>query len=380
MLTPGNLETLSTFNPSPLLVTSLYLNTDPKRFPKPALQATLKDLSRERLAELRTAGLTRDQLKSVESDLERLHDFVAGKTFAKPGEHGLAAFSCAGRDLFQHWSLPHGFKATLLTGPTAYLRPLSALLAQSANAIAVVVDQKVARAWRLQGEEALPSFEVVHETGSKIKKGGLKGLDERHLEHHHDEVVHHHYQDVADRLLKAFQASPFEYLVLGGHLDELRDFERHLHSYLADRVAGRFRTEVKTAVREDVRLKAAELVRTEERNRQQDAVQRLIGASRTNGGLAVTGLKNTLAALNDRRIQALLVAEDLVVQGKRCASCETLFEKEPTCPRCSAPTQDSTDIVDEALALAVHQGGAIRILPADSPLAGHGKVGAMLRY
>ncbi len=33
-----------------------------------------------------------------------------------------------------------------------------------------------------------------------------------------------------------------------------------------------------------------------------DEVRRIVGASRTNGGLAVTGLKNTLAALNDRRI------------------------------------------------------------------------------
>jgi peptide chain release factor subunit 1 len=380
VLTARNLEALSKLNPAPLLVTSLYLNTEPKRFPKPALQTLLKDLVRDRDAELRDAGLTHDQLKSAESDFERLHDFLAGHVFKNAADKGLAAFSCAGRDFFQSWALPHGFRATLLTGPTAYLRPLTALLAQAPHAVAVLVDQRLARAFTIRGEEVQESFDIAHDTGGRVKSGDYQGKNERHKEHHHTEVVHHHYQNVADRLLAAFQTFPFDHLVLGGHLDELRGFERHLHSYLAERLTGRFRADVKSASPEEVRQKTAELVAARVTERNQETVQRLVGASRSNGGLAVTGLKNTLAALNDRRIQTLVVADGVAAHGKRCSACETLFVEERTCPRCSAPTVEAADVIDEAIALTVHQGGAIRILPDGSALAAQGNVGAMLRY
>jgi peptide chain release factor subunit 1 len=380
MLNPAQLADLSKFNAAPLLVSSLYLNTDPKRFSKPALLALLKDLSRERLAELKDAGLTHDQLKSVEADLERLHDSLSGHAFTRPGERGLAAFSCANRDFFQKWTLPHGFKATLLIGPTPYLRPLQALLAQSPHAVTVLLDQHRARAYSVHGDEIADMFDVTHDTGSRIKKGGFQGKDTSRVEHRHDEAVHHHYQDAADRLLHAFQSAPFEYLILAGHLDEISGFERHLHSYVAERVAGRFRADVRTIQREEIRAKTVELVSAEETIRRDDLVRRLAGAARTNGGLAVTGLKNTLSALNDRRVQTLLVTEDFAHAGRHCEACSILVEKEAACPRCSAPTVEAGDVVDEAVAQTVHQGGSIRILPEGCALAEHGKIGAMLRY
>lgn len=380
MLNPAQLAELSKFSPSPLLVSSLYLNTEPKRFPKNVLLTQFKDLSRDRLHELKAAGLTHDQLKSVESDMERLHDALVGHAFTHAGERGLAAFSCAGRDFFQMHTLPHGFKATLLVGPTPYLRPLQALLAQSPHAVAVLVDQHRARAWSVHGDEIQDMFDLTHETGSRIKKGGFQGKDSSRVEHRHDEAVHHHYQDAADRLLHAFQSAPFEYLVLGGHLDEIRGFERHLHTYVAERVAGRFRIDVRSAQREEVRQKTVELVATEETNRRDDLVRRLAGAARTNGGLAVVGLKNTLAALNDRRVQTLLVSEDFSHAGRHCTSCAVLLEREPKCPRCGGATAEAHDVVDEAVALTVHQGGTLRILPSGGALAEQGKIGAMLRY
>lgn len=380
MLNPAQLAELSKFSPSPLLVSSLYLNTDPARFSKTALLTTLKDLTRERLAEFKEAGLSHEQLKSLEGDFSRLHESLAGHTFAKGQHRGLAAFSCAGRDFFQTWHLAHGFKATLLAGPTPYLRPLQALLAQSPHAVTILVDQHRARAFTVHADEIQDLFDVSHETGSKIKKGGFQGKDTSRVEHRHDEAVHHHYQDVADRILHAFQSAPFEYLILGGHLDELRGFERHLHSYVAERVAGRFRADVRAATREEIRAKTAELASLEEGHRRDDLVHRLCGAARANGGLAVTGLKNTLAALNDRRVQTLLVSEDFAASGRHCPACETLTDRDPACPRCGAPTSETHDVVDEAIALTVHQGGAIRILPAGGPLKEQGQIGAMLRY
>ena len=379
MLTSGQLEALNTFQPAPFLVTSLYLDADPRRFPKAALVTHLKDLSRQRLSELRNAGISHEQIKSVEADVERLEKYLSGHPFPQNAA-GFAAFSCVGKDFFQTWTLPHAFKATLLVSPAPYTRPLTALMAQSIHAVTFLVDHKQAHAWTLHGEDIQDAWTITSETGSKIKKGGFEGKEERHIEHHHDEAIHHHYQEAADRLLKMFQSAPFEYLVLGGHLDEIHDFERHLHSYLTERVAGRFRTDLKQVTQADLRAKTLEMVRTEEKNRQQEAVQRLIGASRTNGGLAVIGLRNTLSALNDRRVASLLVTSDFEAPGRRCPACETLFEKETRCPRCTGATAEAADVVDETIALTVHQGGTIRILPADSPLAANGKIGAMLRY
>ncbi|MCE9581322.1 MAG: hypothetical protein K8T20_02275 [Planctomycetes bacterium] len=380
MLNPAQLAELSKFSPAPLLVTSLYLNTDPKRFSKAAVQALLKDLTRDRLTELRGTGLTHDQLKSVEGDFDRLRDGIASHAFNRAEHRGLAAFSCTGRDFYQMWSLPFGFKATLLAGPTPYLRPLQALLAQAPHAVTVLVDQHRARAFNFYADGIHDMFDITHETGSKVRNAGFQGKDERHIEHHHDETVHHHYQDAADRLLHAFQSAPFEYLVLGGHLEDLRGFERHLHSYVAERVAGRFRADVRAASREEIRTKTNELVATEEKNRREDLVRRLVGAARSNGSQAVTGLKSTLAALNDRRVQTLFVSEDFISPGHHCTACETLSEKDVKCSRCGEPTKEASDVVDEAVALTVHQGGAIRIVPAGDVLAEHGKIGAMLRY
>ena len=103
-------------------------------------------------------------------------------------------------------------------------------------------------------------------------------------------------------------------------------------------------------------------------------LERLL-ADASAGRRAVLGLGATLQALNDGRVQTLVVPMDAQSAGRRCPSCGLLAAEGTTCPRCGGEMEPVADIVDAAVAAALRLRTRVEAVTGGSAV-----VGALLRY
>lgn len=96
--------------------------------------------------------------------------------------------------------------------------------------------------------------------------------------------------------------------------------------------------------------------------------------------LAAAGFQATLTALQEGKVDTLVIAQNQDVEGARCPTCGFVFAREvATCPYDGSPTDGGVDVVEAAIRIAAEQGAGVEFVqPSDlSALRG---VGALLRF
>ncbi len=117
-----------------------------------------------------------------------------------------------------------------------------------------------------------------------------------------------HVKRSCEALFELYERAPFEHLIVGGSDDVLPVVEDHLHPYLRDRLAGRIEADVERASPEEVLDRARGLIAETEQERERELLDRLAAGLGT-GSQAVAGRDQVMAALGERRVAVLLVAE-----------------------------------------------------------------------
>ena len=98
------------------------------------------------------------------------------------------------------------------------------------------------------------------------------------------------------------------------------------------------------------------------------------------GGLATSGLKETLRSLNRGGVQTLLITRHLSKPGRACPKCDFLYVDEIKCPSCQRKTEPLMDVIDEAVESAMDKKAQVRHINPPSKLSRYGDIGAFLRY
>lgn len=96
--------------------------------------------------------------------------------------------------------------------------------------------------------------------------------------------------------------------------------------------------------------------------------------------LATAGFQSTLTALQEGKVDTLVLAQDQDRDGARCTTCGFVFAREiGTCPYDGSPTEDGVDVIEEVIRLAESQGADVQFVAAGDvgDLAG---IGALLRF
>lgn len=96
--------------------------------------------------------------------------------------------------------------------------------------------------------------------------------------------------------------------------------------------------------------------------------------------LATAGFQSTLIALQEGKVDTLVIAQDQEREGARCTKCGFVFGKEiEKCLYDGSPVERGIDIVEEAIRLAEAQGADVEFVRSGDigDLAG---VGALLRF
>jgi hypothetical protein len=119
----------------------------------------------------------------------------------------------------------------------------------------------------------------------------------------------------------------------------------------------------------------ARLKKTEE----EEIVQKLV-AELERGGLATSGLRDTIHRLNQFEVQSLVVTHNYSKPGRICPTHKILYLDELKCPICDKKTDVVQDIVDEAIETVLKRNGFVKHITPPSKLDHYGQIGAFLKY
>ena len=369
---PDQLRRLAELQLARPLVISLYLDLDPSRFATPPARATavgsLLDEADRRLRE--QEGLSHEDRAGLQAALERARTFLE-RDLPTEGVHAVAVFSSTAADLFETVRLPRSVANRVAVGRSPLVGPLARLARRERWCVALV-SRRDARIFR-GSPDGLREIEQIHDTvfGQHDKGGWSQANFQRGIEKEKADHLKH----TADALMRHFKRRPFQRLITGGTREVTADFESKLHGYLRERLAGRIEIEVERANGDQVLAAAQPLFTKLEREREAAALERL-------GERGAKGLEPVLRALNERRVETLLLAVGFSTSGVQCPACGWLGPPgETSCPADGAELLQLDDITDPAIELALQQAAQLLGVQDDEDsLAGQGGIAALLRF
>jgi peptide subunit release factor 1 (eRF1) len=368
-LTPDTLRRLADLRPSGGKVVSIYLNLDPAEFAdgkarSSAINSVLDEAERR----------ARDEEPPVREDVQRIRELF--KAFDFQGAHSVAVFASGADDLLETFKLPRAVSNAVVIDESPYIEPLVEMQATALYGV-VLVNRQLARIFR-GSRDRLDEMAVVRDEVSRRHDQG--GWSQARYQRSVDKEAYDHLKNTNDELLRMHKRRAFDALFVGAPEAVYADFRERLHPYLAERLTGRIDVDVENTSADDVQRAAGEAIAAYERKLEEEALDRLVAAKNSNGRGA-TGLEGTLEALNEQRVEVLLLEENFDAAGVCCPQCGWLGPQGvSTCPVDGTATLERQDITDLAVRRALRQSAQVVLVRDDERLEPMGSIAALLRF
>lgn len=368
-LSPDTLRRLAELRPDDGKVVSIYLNLDPTEFASGQARATAIN------SVLDEAGrAAREEEPAVREDVERIREAFKGFDFQ--GAHGVAVFAAAGEDLLEIIKLPRTVENAVVIDESPYVEPLVEVQAGARYGV-VLVNRQTARIFRASRDRLDEVARVDDEVHRRHDQGGWS---QARYQRSVDKEAQDHLKNAADELLRRHRRRPFEALFVGAPEAVFNDFCERLHPYLKERVAGRIDVDVEHTNVDEVQQAAEPAIESHERKLEKGALDRLEEARGT-GGRGAAGLDDTLTALNEQRVEVLLLQDNFDAAGVCCPQCGWLGPSTvDACPADGTATVGREDITDLAVRRAITQSAQVVRVRDDDRLEEMGSIAAVLRF
>jgi len=376
-LSRHQLESLSKFKSEKFLTTSFYLNTDKSQMTKKEIALSLKNLLNSGKLQAEGIEMSREKQESLSRDLDKINSYCS-QNLGSYNFPGLAIFSCSGQNFWLLFNLPNSPRNRIIFDQNSYVRPLSAILDEHRRIFALVLDRREARWYDIFMGEISPLGSFSSDVPSKVREGGFEGCESKRIERHIASHLHEHFKRTAQKTFDLFKKNHFDWLLLGCNEKYRADFEPLLHPYLKGKLKGWLKAmpsdSALTVLKESLELEK------KLKNKEEEEIVQSFVSELEKGGLAVSGIKNTLSSLNRGEAQTLLVTRNFSAPGRMCPQCHMLFIDELRCPTCQKKTEKVVDVIDEAVEAALDKNCAVKHITPPSKLNRYGKIGALLRY
>lgn len=322
----------------------------------------------------------RDATEAERAALEREKDKVLDYLKSwEPHCRGLALFSCQPAGIWQTFELPVLVPSFVAVAHTAQAELLAQLLEDFPRLAVALLDGSAARIYL--GEQAAweRDASITSDVPGRHDQGGwAQARFQRHIEFHETQ----HLKKVAEELERLYQDEPFKGLVIVGGTEAAREIEELLSEVVAGRVIGRLSADFKQEPDNQILERVLRLATEADTLAEENLVQRIVDSAEA-GGRGAVGLKNTLEAVVEGKVDTLAVAEGVAMEGAVCPRCD-YFTAEPfkQCPVCATTGELVDDVVDYAVERTILRGGRVKIVggKAREWLLARGALGALLRY
>lgn len=361
-------------------VVSVYVDVEPEVFSIPARRATLVGSLRDgadKEFEKRKADLDHDARKQLAADIKRTFDHLGSDKLQTDHSHGLAVFCSGSAGLFEIIPLPRSAGSSLTIDDRAHLAPLVEAARQHSWMVALVNrrDARFLRGTESYLREAGGLSDDVH--GWHDKGGMSQKRYQRGIEKEAEDHFRHVAAELADRRRRR---GGFDRLLIAGPHEQMTTVEAMLASDVRERLAGIFDVDVHNSTPDEVLAAARPAMEADATKRERELLDRL-AAGVEGGGRAAAGLDEVLAALNEQRVDTLLLDPAFEGDVAQCPKCGWLGE--PTTERCptdDTPLRDGRTAADAAVESALAQSAAIETIRGHDDVAARGGIGALLRY
>lgn len=327
--------------------------------------------------------------------LDRIQAFVeelAAQTY-EVDRDGLALFACEGRSLWRPLFFARAFADELCADGIPHLCQLARLADEERPAIVVVPSQEGADLFevRLGEVDGEASVKALPPRGSAEKETAGTGQPGRELER---EARNERREEAWSR--KARQAAAAEVtalfdraegarLVLVGTAQMTAAFARELPERVQAAIVARVprSPELGSANgirRAGIRALAQEVSRGALDGGDRD-VQAVVGEA-LRGGNGVVGPEDVVLAVNEGRVNALVVEEDFERHGYQCDNCGALgsnVESAEICPFCAGDLRAVQNLREALVARTLAAGGRVEVVPRSIKLHSYRGVAAFLR-
>ncbi len=371
------IASLAKFRSDRFLTTSFYLNTDKSSLSKKQILLSLKNLLNTNKAVLENMNVSKDKRESLLLDLEKISRFCK-ENINSHSQKGLAAFSCSKENFWESFDLPSPPRNRLIFDQNPYVRPLSAILNEFRRICLLTIDRKESKWYELFMGELSELDHITGDVPSKVREGGWEGYESKRIERHIATHLHDYFKRSAQMTFDLFKKNNFDWLFLGCMDEYCKEFEPLLHPYLKERLKVRLKSKPSDSPSK-ILSEASALEKKLKDKEESELLNRFI-SELEKGGLATSGLKNTLRSLNRGEVQTLLITRYLSKPGKICPKCGFLFQDEIKCPSCQRKTEPLIDVIDEAVESAMDKKSQVIHIDPPSRLSRYGNIGAYLRY
>jgi peptide chain release factor subunit 1 len=345
-ITRGRLRRLADVRPERGRVLSVFLNLDPAEFATPAARSTaITSVMTEAAHRVEDAdGLAHDEREALKADMERVREALSASDIASNGARAVAVYACEPADLLEVVALRRPLESGVVLERTPHLEPLVADVDDERWCV-LLVNRRNARIFIGDAHGLEETDRVEDDVHSQHDQGGWSQANyQRSVE---KEKVDHLLR-VADVAFDAYKHRGFDRLLVGAPEELVRELEHKLHRYLRERIAGRLHVDIDNSSLEDVRKAAKHAIGDWARRCERQELDRLIaGVGR--GGRGAAGLEDVQAALDEARVEVLLVAEGF-------------------------------DGAEPAIEKAIEQSAKVIVVRHHDDLVPLGGIGAVLRY
>jgi peptide chain release factor subunit 1 len=370
-VTTADIRRLINRPPTSTPVTSVYLNTDGARFPKPGdYEARLDGLLRE---VRRTADrLPPEQRPAVHADAQAVSRWVR-EEFERDNVRGLGLFASDG-EVFETIQTALGVRNIARVNDRPYVVPLEALLGRHHHIALAIIERDRARIFRHQLGRAWEYIGLASDVHGQHEQGGWsQARFQRNIEH---EVLHH-MKETGEVLRRLHDEEPVDALVLAGPHAEVKEFAKKLHPYLQKVLHGHPVSLPLHASAHDLMDRLRSIEQELVSARRAELLSRL-AAAQGQSEPAARGVRDVLRAVNEKRIEVLFVVEGAGIPGYRSATGALAIDEEEAAAY-GTPVEPVEDLVDEIIEEAVRSGAHIELFRDETRLNGD-PVAALLRF
>lgn len=368
-LLEDKLRELAMFEPVPLPVLSLYVNTQPDKNGRPNFEPFLR---KELKAKAATFASRSPELESFDRDTEKITAWF--ETELRPSTNGVAIFACAGADDF--------FEAVQLDVPIdtnqlfvyhqPHLYTLARLNDQYPAYAAVIADTNSARIF-VFGLGAKLDADTV--TSAKLGRTQVGGWSQARYQRRVDNLHAQHAKEVVEALEKVVREEGIQHVIFSGDEVMLPALHEQLTPFLADKLVEELRLHV-TAPEHEILKATLASMRDHDSRTDEEESKAVIGAYRANG-LAAAGVRDVLKALTNGQVDTLFLSTTF---DDKHPDLEEIAKVAPDTPVEGPPAEEGVHLSDELVTRAKQTGARVKFIEDDALLARIGGVGATLRY
>src|SRR4051794_18767243 len=370
-ITQDRLRSLAEMRPDSGLVLSVFLNLDPGQFATAAARSTaitsVMTAAAHKVED--AADVSHEDRVALREDVARVRDVLENSDVAANGTRGVAVYAHGPSNLLEVIPLRIAVESRVVLDRTPHVEPL-VQQGTSERWMVLLCNRRVARFFAGPGDDLEETERLEDLVYSQHRQGGWsQARYQRGIEKEKED----HLGNTADLAFKAYKREGVDRLLIGAPEELVGELKASLHPYLRERIVGKLALDVENSTLDDVRKAAGQAVEEHVRRCEREALDRLqAGVGR--GGRGAAGLDEVLGALNEARVETLLVADGFRAPGR--------IERDTAMLHGDGASEGEPveDIVEPAIEKALEQSAKTIVVRHYDDLGPLGGIGAVLRY